>query len=343
MVPEGVYCSAFMLQVRTPAWASLVLALALDAACAAPRTAPPGCALSGAEHAWIDRSLSAWRLARTDRLRVDDEAAPPSIVFFNEKCAFEGAGGPPWRGVAHGGSVTLPDGKTIPPQVASFAAPYAEHTRVFFAMALPSIWQAGGVQSELGLETMMVAVLVHEMTHTRQFAAYTPRLNALDRRYGLGDALTDDIVQNTFREHADFVAAYETERDLIYRAAAAQDDAEARGLAGEALARMRARGARFFTGENAKLPELEDIFLTMEGIAQWAGYSWLIHPQGLGIAPEAALPAMRRGGRQWSQDEGLAIFLVVDRLVPDWQARAFAAEPATAMELLALAAAPPAR
>jgi len=47
--------------------------------------------------------------------------------------------------------------------------------------------------------------------------------------------------------------------DLIYRAAAAPDDAEARGLAGEALARMRARGARFFTGENAKLSELEDI------------------------------------------------------------------------------------
>jgi len=81
----------------------------------------------------------------------------------------------------------------------------------------------------------------------------------------------------------------------------------------------------------------------MEGVAEWAGYSRLIHPQGLGIAPEVALPGMRRGGRQWSQDEGLAIFLVVDRLVPDWQARAFAAEPATAMELLALAAAPPAQ
>jgi hypothetical protein len=149
--------------------------------------------------------------------------------------------------------------------------------------------------------------------------------------------------QNTFREQADFVAAYETERDLIYRAASAPDDVEARRLAGEALTRMRARGARFFTGENAKLAELEEIFLTMEGIAQWAGYSWLTHMDGPRIAPDVVLPGMRRGGRQWSQDEGLAIFLVVNRLVPDWQARAFAAEPATAMELLALAAAPPAQ
>lgn len=321
-------------------WASLVLTLALNAACAAPRTAQSDCPLTDAEQAWIDRSLSAWRLARTDCLRVDEEATAPSIVFFNERCTFEGAGGPPWRGVAHGGSVTLPDGETIPPQVTSFAAPYAENMRVFFTMALPSIWQMGGVQSELGLETMMAAVLVHEMTHTRQFAAYTPRLDALDQRFALGDALTDDIVQNTFRENADFVVDYETERDLLYRAAAAPDDAGARTLAGEGLARMRTRGARFFTGDNAKLSELEDIFLTMEGIAQWAAYCWLIHSKGAGIAPEVALPSMRRGGKQWSQDEGLAIFLVVNRLIPDWQARAFAAKPATAMELLALAAVP---
>jgi hypothetical protein len=165
-----------MLQVRTPVWASLVLALALNAACGANRTEHRGCALSDAEQTWIDRSLSAWRLVRTDRLRVDVEATPPSIVFFNETCSFEGAGGPPWRGVAHGGSVKLPDGKSIPPQVASFAAPYADHTRVFFVMAKPSIWQAGGVQSELGLETMMIAVLVHDDAH-----AAVRRLHAAHR------------------------------------------------------------------------------------------------------------------------------------------------------------------
>jgi len=47
---------------------------------------------------------------------------------------------------------------------------------------------------------------------------------------------------------------------------------------------------------------------------------------------------MRRGGRQWSQDQGMVIFLLIDRLLPNWQDRAFAAEPATAMEFLALAA-----
>ena len=312
--------------------AGLALVLALTAACAGAPPETPDCALTSIEQAWIERSLSAWRLVRTERLRVDDEATSPSMVFFNERCAFEGAGGPPWRGLAHGGAVTLPDGKTIPPQVAAFAAPAADRSRVFFAMAVPSIWQAASVQSELGLETMLTAVLVHEMTHTRQFAAYTPRLDAHERR--LGSELSDDVVQDRFRGDAAFVTAYETERDLLFRAAAAPDDADARALAARARARMRARSARFFTGEHASLSELEDIFLTMEGLAQWAGYSWLIHPHGAAIAPDAALRGMRRGGRQWSQDEGLAIFLVVDRLVPDWQARAFETTPATASDLL---------
>jgi hypothetical protein len=35
------------------------------------------------------------------------------------------------------------------------------------------------------------------------------------------------------------------------------------------------------------------------------------------------------------QDEGLALFLVIDRLVVDWRRRASAERPASALELLA--------
>ncbi len=302
-------------------------------------TADNTCVMSESESAWVTRALDAWRFTRIEKLRVEAEATPPTIVFYNETCMFTGDGGPPWRSAAHGGAVTLPDGNQIPPQVASFASPYADDTRVFFTMALPSIWQAGGVQSvEFGLDNLTTAVLIHEITHTRQFAAYTPRLTALDERYRLGDDLTDDIVQDTFRENTEYVAAYEAERDLLYRALAAPTDSEARTLTSEALTMMRARRARFFTGENEKLLPLEDVFLTMEGIAQWAAYSWLINERGGGFQADASVQGMRRGGRQWSQDEGMVIFLLVDRLVPHWQARAFAAEPAQAMALLALAA-----
>ena len=87
---------------------------------------------------------------------------------------------------------------------------------------------------------------------------------------------------------------------------------------------MRARRARWFTGEQAVFAALDDVFLTMEGMGQWLAYRSLLSPGGGGLAPDAALPAVRRGGRQWSQDQGLALMLVVDRLLPGWQQRAFA-------------------
>jgi hypothetical protein len=295
--------------------------------------------MSQQEDAWVKRALGAWRLARIEKLRVQDEATPTTIVFFNETCTFAGEGGPPWRAAEHGGTVALPDGNRIPPQVVSFASPYADNKRVFFTMALPSIWETGGVQSEeFGLQNLTIAVLIHEITHTRQIPTYTPRMEALAKRYNIGNDLTDDVVQDTFGRNAQYVAAYEAERDLLYDALAAPNDTEARAMTGEAVTRMRQRQARYFTGSNEKLVALDDIFLTMEGIAQWAAYSWLVDKNGGQFAADAAVPGMRRGGRQWSQDEGMVIFLLIDRLVPNWQERAFAPEPATAMQLLALAA-----
>jgi hypothetical protein len=46
---------------------------------------------------------------------------------------------------------------------------------------------------------------------------------------------------------------------------------------------------------------------------------------------------VRRGGRQWSQDQGLALLLVVDRLLPGWQQRAFRDPDWRAERLLAAA------
>lgn len=43
----------------------------------------------------------------------------------------------------------------------------------------------------------------------------------------------------------------------------------------------------------------------------------------LGVRPDAALKEVRRGGGCWSQDQGLAIVLVTDRLSPDWKKQGF--------------------
>jgi hypothetical protein len=204
-------------------------------------------------------------------------------------------------------------------------------------MSLPSVWRAAGVTSEIGLERLMDGVLIHEIMHTRQFYFVEPRLKALTRRYGLPDDLDDDSLQAAFEKTPAYVSDYEAERDLLFAAAAAPDTAEAKRLGRLALEKLRSRRARWFTGDNEKWAELDEVFLTMEGAGQWAAYAWYTDPGGGRLAPATALRAVRRGGRSWSQDKGLALFLVVDRLLPKWQTLAFAKEPVTAEGLLARA------
>lgn len=334
---------------------ALILSALLLFAPAAAVAAPTACTPSVQDRLWMQQALDAWTHTARNHLRVY-AADPPSIIFFDGVCAYragEGATGAPmadaprfagrripWKAGAHAGQVTLPGGGAVPVGVVSFAAPWKDDTRQFMVMALPSVWREGGVRSAFGLETLMTAVFIHEMTHTRQFYAFAPRLAALTARYGLPDDLSDDSLQEAFKGDPDYVAAWTAERDdllkaatLAWRGGVRHVTDESRAAAASALERARARRARFFTEENARWAELEDSFLTMEGIGQWAAWSWLVDPRGAGVDPTIALPLFRRGGRFWSQDEGLLLMLVIDGMLPDWRERAFAAQPDQAFAL----------
>ncbi|HYD44656.1 MAG TPA: hypothetical protein VEA79_05260 [Phenylobacterium sp.] len=304
---------------------------------AAPLTAAAqdqaDCKFQDADADWATEAMQAWAIARDDLLKVPEAETPARLILYDAACTFT-VDADPWRAAAHGGEIETPDGGKLPAKVASFAAAFGEG-QPFLVMALPSIWEAQGVKSDLGLPTMLTGVFLHEMTHTRQMTGLYPRIGAFQKAYG-GSDFDDDIVQTRFEANAAFKAGIDAERDLLYRAAAAATDAEARALARQAHARIAARRAKWFTGKDAMFAEAEDTFLTLEGSGQWVAYAWLTkHPLGAEIEPATALTAFRRGGRKWSQDEGLALFLVIDRLVPDWQARVFSDEPASALQLLA--------
>jgi hypothetical protein len=321
----------------------IAAALALLMAAASAQAALPAasCEMAATDRAWIDNALANWRIVAREKLRLKPSPLP-TIVTFDAACSYvapgTGAGPRRWQATPHGGSIRLPDGKEIPAGVISFAAPGEGKASGFFVMSLPSVWRAAGVTSGMGLERLMDGVLLHELMHSWQFYFANPRLAELTTRYKLADDINDDSLQAAFKDNAAYVKAYEAERDLLYAAAAAPSDAEARRLAGEALATMRARRARWFTGASEKWAPLDEIFLTMEGLGQWAIWSWVTDKRGGGLDREAALKEVRRGGRWWTQDQGLALFLTVDRLVPGWQKRAFAPKPETAEALLARAA-----
>lgn len=311
-----------------------------ESAPARPAIARDSCRFTAADSAWTAAAIEGWHRQVARGLNARSVAAP-SLVLFDERCSHTlvpvaaadrragfVAGG--WSfivtDIAHEGSVPLPDGSRIPARLASFASPDSSGG-VSFVMALPAIWRTSrpGAQSEL----LATAVFMHEFAHT-QSRALAARIDTLVRR-GLPEDATDDVVQDRFAERPGFRAAYEAERDLLFRAAGAPTRAAAADLAAQALALMDRRRAAFFTGPDSLFAAAEDLFLTLEGTGQWAAYLWLTDSAGAGMAPDEALPFVRRGGRRWSQDEGLALALVLARLDPQWAAAAFADPPETVL------------
>lgn len=171
---------------------------------------------------------------------------------------------------------------------------------------------------------------MHEYSHVEQLPVLQPLFDSASRHFTTPRDLSDDRLQQVF-EHD---TAYAKERDLLYAAANEPDSAKALAFAREAYASMVARQHRWFVGENAVWKPYDDLFLTMEGIDQWDAYAWLSDPRGAAMSKLDAQNKMRGKRHWWTQDEGLALFLVVDRFPPGWPQRAFARQPLLGIDLL---------
>jgi len=317
----------------------LALAAALAAsACASAPTQPP-CRLPERDRAWVDRALEAWRFASREITGIDRVPAFQAI-FFSADCVMTSGNalisptteGVTWTASPHGGTIALPDASRIPAGVTSFAS--GKNGLTYFVMSTPSVWQAAHVGEGSALEMMMVAVLLHEASHVAQIGPYGPRLGALIDRYHLPDSFNDDSLQDHFKANPEFAASVKQETQLFVDAAAANDDVQARTLAQAGRRLMLERQARWLVGDDAYFVEAEDIWLTFEGAGQWTGYQWLIHPRG-GAQPTAEVMARFTKGRSWSQTQGFAIVMALDRIVgPRWKRHAFGDGARTVIEML---------
>jgi|CXWL01.1.fsa_nt_gi hypothetical protein len=238
-----------------------------------------------------------------------------------------------WNTAPHTGTVRLMNGEDMPAGVTSFTQ--SGEGAAFFVMSMPSVWSAAGVRGDpISLEDMMTFVVLHEGSHVAQMSTYGARIGAIAERNSLSEDFNDDSMQRHFEETAAFTASILRETELFVQAAAAVDGAEALRLAREARTMMRARASRYFVGDAAYYAEAEGLFLTLEGSGQWAGYRWLVHPRGKAMDAELARRAAMRS-RWWSQNEGLAIALVLDRLgAGGWHEVAFGDGSRTMLEML---------
>lgn len=298
----------------------------------------PGGEISASECAaleggWVDGWFAA--LDHVEKELGLSPAPPAALVFYDAECVWNRSpGAAEWLSERHGGILRMPDGAAVPVGLMSFAAP-VDGGGGYFVMAAPSFWEAAGVNSaELGRERLMTAVFIHEVSHIRQLRGYGGLLDAIESDGGTPEGLNDDIVQARFESSPEYREAWSEERDLLFEAADAASEERVRALARAALTRMQQRHQRWFVDDASAYRVLDSLFLSLEGAGQMLSFRWLVSPGGGGVGPASAIAGLRRGGNQWSQDHGLALFLVLDRLLPEWPQLVYGEEPIGAEELL---------
>lgn len=309
------------------------------------------CKLETADRIWIEQTLNIWEKVRKNSLQTS-AAELPWLILFDESCVFNvNPDKSQFKAInsdksaisfnrksfdiftiRHNGKIALPEKGEIPAQLISFASNYDNGQKAFLVSAMPQIWQkAPHLKDEKNVDALVRSVFVHEMTHTFH-QKYHAKLDVIEKKMVGVENFDDDIIQNTFAKNADFRKTFESEHNLLYKAVGEKDLRRKRELAKAAFEMIKTRRDQFFINENAIYAEIEEIYLTMEGAANWAAFRSAID-QGLSEAD--ALKLIRRGGKYWSQDEGLALFLVIDSLFPKWQKKAFGKSQTSVIELLA--------
>lgn len=274
----------------------------------------------------LNKWFSAWELVSKDIYHLDS-LSPVEFVFFDDRYVYSTSAitipegdfikGPSllghefvWKRAEYKDSLTLPDKSRVPIGLMSFAAELtAEKAKSFFVMPLPQFWKRAGVSSkELGDENLYTGVFLHEFSHSQQMQNFGKGITALEKANDFGIEFSDDFIQHLFGKDSAYVRMFTNELDIVYKAA------EDSTLIRAGLDSLQSRHNKFFIGKYENLKEIDEFFLTMEGLGQYTMYAWLTHKNGGNIPVGLAIAGVRRGKKWWSQEEGFALFLVLERL-----------------------------
>jgi hypothetical protein len=295
------------------------------------------CELSDGNLRFIQKALAGWETASRDLLGIDPKPLPwillvdPSCVWHlvprqnisfdakptNLPLTFNGEQIPAFV-VAHDGTVNLPDGNPIRVSAIAQAALFDHDREAYVVLAAPDLWhQDVKVAEDPNLDYMIFGLLSHEIVHTRQLGLISNRIRALADRYILPERIDDDIIEQHFQDVEGFEESYQKETDLFYQAVETMEPERRRSLILSALTLVDERRQRYFTDTNAFYAELEDIFLNMEGLGTWLAFR--LAETGAGFDKNPRLFRWRE--TNWSHEQGLALFLLLESMVPSWQAR----------------------
>lgn len=274
--------------------------------------------------------FSAWKLVSTDIYKIN-KVSPVEFVFFDDKYVYSTSNVTisngiivkgnnlmnlkfKWKKALHNESILLPDSSVTSVKLMSFAAEIPnEINKSFFVMPLPELWKKFGVTSkELGLENLTTGVFIHEFSHSQQMQNFGKKITGYEQQNNFGVEFSDDIVQNIFEKDTAYLNFFKVEVGHFYNAV--KKNKFDKFYVNEGLTVMKERQKKYFNGKHNNLVEIDNFFLTMEGLGQYSMFLWLQHPNGGNIKRESAIGGVRRGRKWWSQDEGFALFLILHNL-----------------------------
>ena len=274
--------------------------------------------------------FSAWKLVSKDIYQVE-KVRPVEFVFFDDKYVYSTSATTvkkgksvkgcnlmnlsfQWKKSLHNDTIVLPDKSIVPVMLMSFAAEIpTEQNRSFFAMPLPGYWESSGTTSkELGLEKLITGVFIHEFSHSQQMQNFGKKITEFEQQNNFGVEFSDDVVQNIFEKDSNYLKIYNQEVQTLYQSI--QNKNLDTVLVKDGLKLISLRQHEYFKGQYLSLVQIDNFFLTMEGLGQYSMYLWLTHPKGGNIKINTAIEGIRRKKKWWSQDEGFALFLILDKL-----------------------------
>lgn len=274
--------------------------------------------------------FSAWKLVSKDIYQID-KVKPVDFVFFDDNYVYSTSSVAirngisvkgcnllnlklKWKKALHHDTLTLPDKSVVPIRLMSFAAKIPnESNKSFFVMPLPSFWEKSGTTSkELGLENLITGVFIHEFSHSQQMQNFVKEISKYEKQNNLGAEFSDNLIQNLFDKDTNYLIGYNKEVELFY--SSIKNNRLDKQMVREGIALLRKRQKEYFLGDMKHLNNLDDLFITMEGLGQYSIYVWLTHPNGGNISNDVAIRGIRRNRKSWSQDEGFVLFLILDQL-----------------------------
>ncbi len=278
---------------------------------------------------WFD----AWELVNKKIYKINKNQTPVEFVFFDDIYVYSTSkitvpngssfNGPNffnrklnWKKEIHNGKIVLPNKQEIPIGIICFAGTLNEiGSESFFVMPLYNFWQNAGVDSkEISLEKLTTGVFLHEFSHTQQMRNFGKRISEIEAKYKFDFNFSDNIIQDYFKNDENYVSDFENEIMLFYESALSTDVTISKKLVMQGFKKYNIRHDLFFKEKYTHFKEIDDLFLSMEGFGQYTMYVWLIDKNGGNIDKKLAIKAVRRDGKNWSQEEGFSLFLILEKL-----------------------------